>query len=280
MPHRNAILTETGRLHLAQLVVDQGWTLRRAAERFGVAVNTARRWAQRYREQGLAGMVDKSSRPKHCPHQLSQRTERRIVGLRVTKRWGPARIAYHLHLNPSTVHKVIRRYGCPPLRWTDPATGARIKTSRAEKRRYEHAAPGDLVHVDIKKLGRIPDGGGHKVLGRAAGTRNKTRTATNRRPGYAYIHNAVDDHSRLAYSEILTEVLSNPVDEPSQAACWMAWSEGSGSTSLPSLKVAPARTLATRWGARIARHLFCADCISLNAIAIPAARLPGPFVTR
>lgn len=74
MPHRNAILTETGRLHLAQLVVDQGWTLRRAAERFGVAVNTARRWAQRYREQGLAGMVDKSSRPKHCPHQLSQRT--------------------------------------------------------------------------------------------------------------------------------------------------------------------------------------------------------------
>ena len=76
------------------------------------------------------------------------------------------------------------------------------------------------------------------------------------------------------------EVLSNPVDEPSQAACWMAWSEGSGSTSLPSLKVAPARTLATRWGARIARHLFCADCISLNAIAIPAARLPGPFVTR
>ena len=150
-------------------------------------------------------MVDKSSRPKHCPHQLPQRTERRIVGLRVTKRWGPARIAYHLHLNPSTVHKVIRRYGCPPLRWTDPATGVRIKTSRAEKRRYEHAAPGDLVHVDIKKLGRIPDGGGHKVLGRAAGTRNKTRTATNRRPGYAYIHNAVDDHSRLAYSEILTD---------------------------------------------------------------------------
>lgn len=205
MSHRNAILTETGRLHLAQLVVDQGWTLRRAAERFGVAVNTSRRWAQRYREQGLAGMVDKSSRPKHCPHQLPQRTERRIVGLRVTKRWGPARIAYHLHLNPSTVHKVIRRYGCPPLRWTDPATGVRIKTSRAEKRRYEHAAPGDLVHVDIKKLGRIPDGGGHKVLGRAAGTRNKTRTATNRRPGYAYIHNAVDDHSRLAYSEILTD---------------------------------------------------------------------------
>ena len=150
-------------------------------------------------------MVDRSSRPKRCPHQLSQRTERRIVGLRVTHRWGPARIAYHLRLNPSTVHKVLQRYGCPPLKWTDPATGCRIKTSRAKKRRYEHAAPGDLIHVDIKKLGRIPDGGGHKVLGRAAGTRNKTRTAANRRPGYAYIHNAVDDHSRLAYSEILTD---------------------------------------------------------------------------
>ena len=205
MSHRNAILTETGRLHLARLIVDQGWPLRRAAERFGVAVTTARRWADRYREQGSAGMTDRSSRPKHCPHQLSQRTERRIIGLRVTRRWGPARIAYHLGLNPSTVHKVIQRYGCPPLAWTDPATGCRIKTSRPPRRSYEHDAPGDLIHVDIKKLGKIPDGGGHKVLGRAAGHRNKTGSPANRRPGYAYIHNAIDDHSRLAYSEILPD---------------------------------------------------------------------------
>ncbi|MEF3322794.1 IS481 family transposase [Corynebacterium macclintockiae] len=205
MSHRNAILTETGRLHLAQLIVDRGWPLRRAAERFGVSATTARRWAQRYRDHGPAGMTDRSSRPRKCHGQLPQRTERRVVGLRVTRRWGPARIAYHLGLNPSTVGKVIRRYGCPPLKWTDPATGTRIKTSRAQRRSYEHAAAGDLIHVDIKKLGRIPDGGGHKVLGRHAGVRNKTGSATNRRPGYAYIHNAVDDHSRLAYSEILTD---------------------------------------------------------------------------
>lgn len=205
MSHRNAILTETGRLRLARLIVDHGWPLRRAAQRFGVAVTTARRWAERYRDLGAAGMADRSSRPKRCSRQLSRRTERRIVGLRVTRRWGPARIAYHLHLNRSTVHKVLTRYGCPPLAWTDPATGCRIKTSPAQRRSYEHAAPGDLIHVDIKKLGRIPDGGGHKVLGRAAGRRNKTRTAMNRRPGYAYIHNAIDDHSRLAYSEIQTD---------------------------------------------------------------------------
>lgn len=205
MSHGNAILTETGRLLLARLVVEDGWVLRRAAERFGVSVTTARRWAQRYRDLGPAGMVDRSSRPHRSPNQLPQRRERRIVGLRVTRRWGPARIAYHLGLNPSTVHKVLRRYGCPPLKWVDPATGVRIKTSRAARRSYEHTAPGDLVHVDIKKLGRIPDGGGHRIWGRAAGNRNKTRSETNRRPGYAFLHNAVDDHSRLAYCEILPD---------------------------------------------------------------------------
>ena len=201
----NAVLTPTGRLRLARLVVDDGWVLRRAAERFGVSVTTARRWSERFRLHGRAGMVDRSSRPRSNPNQLPQRTERRIVGLRVTHRWGPARIAYRLGLNPSTVHKVLRRYGCPPLRWVDPATGCRIKTSRADKRHYQHPAPGDLVHVDIKKLGRIPDGGGHRALGRAGGVRNKVATEANRRPGYAFLHNAVDERSRLAYSEILTD---------------------------------------------------------------------------
>ena len=103
-------------------------------------------------------MSERSSRPHSCPHQLPQRVERRIVSLRVTRRWGPARIGYHLGLNPSTVHKVLTRYRCPRLKWTDPATGTRIKT--IDKRSYVHDAPGDLVHVDVKKLGRIPDGGG------------------------------------------------------------------------------------------------------------------------
>jgi transposase InsO family protein len=146
-------------------------------------------------------MVDRSSRPRRSPHQLGRRAERRIIGLRVSRRWGPARIAYHLGLNPSTVHKVLCRYRCPRLKWTDPATGVRVKTSRADKNSYVHPACGDLVHVDVKKLGRIPDGGGWRFRGLQAGKRNKSKKPA----GYAYLHHAVDDHSRLAYSEIHAE---------------------------------------------------------------------------
>lgn len=198
MSHANATLTPAGRLRLAQLVVDRGWSYVRAAERFSVSPSTARRWAARYRLEGAGGMGDRSSRPHRCPRQLSRRCEQRIVGLRVSRRWGPARIGYHLGLNPSTVHKVLQRYRCPRLTWTDPATGTRIKTSRAQRRSYEHDAPGDLVHVDIKKLGRIPDGGGWRFRGHTAGKRNKKRKPA----GYAFLHHAVDDHSRLVYSEI------------------------------------------------------------------------------
>ena len=198
MSHPNAILTPKGRTLLARCIVDEGWPVRRAAERFQVSAATAHRWATRYRAHGEAGMHDKPSKPRTSPNQTSTRTERRIIALRINRRWGPARIAYQLGLQPSTVHKVLSRYGCSRLSFQDRATGRTI-------RRYEHAAPGDLVHVDIKKLGRIPAGGGHQVLGRAAGVRNKTGTPANRRPGYAYLHNAVDDHSRLAYSEILAD---------------------------------------------------------------------------
>ena len=199
MSHANAPLTPTGRLRLARCVVEDGWPLRRAAERFGVSVTTARRWAERYRAEGEAGMVDRSSRPRRCPHRTPRRTERRVVGLRVSRRWGPARIAYHLGMHPSTVHKILTRYRCLRLSFTDPATGSPVRAGRRQVRRYEHAAPGDLVHVDIKKLGRIPDGGGHKVLGRQAGRKNRAGV------GYWYIHNAVDDYSRLAYSELLPD---------------------------------------------------------------------------
>src|SRR3990170_8332521 len=112
MSHANATLAPGGRLKLARLVVDRGWSYARAAERFSVSPTTARRWAARYREMGSAGMGDRSSRPHRCPCQLPLRVERRIIGLRVARRWGPARIAYHLGLNPSTVHKVLTRYRC------------------------------------------------------------------------------------------------------------------------------------------------------------------------
>jgi transposase InsO family protein len=192
MPHRNAPLTETGRLRLARCVVDEGWPLRRAAERFQVSPTTAKRWADRYRTLGEAGMSDRSSRPHHSPRRTATRTERRIIKVRILRRWGPARIAYLLHLNPATVHRVLVRYRLARLSQLDRATGRPI-------RRYERATPGELVHVDIKKLGNIPDGGGHKTLGRQAG--RKTRANA----GYSYLHNAVDDHSRLAYSEILPD---------------------------------------------------------------------------
>lgn len=158
MVHRNAPLSETGRLRLARCVVDGRWPLRRAAERFQVSHATAARWAGRYRQLGAAGMGDRASRPHHSPSRTPTRTERRIIKVRVTRRWGPARIGWLLGLHPSTVHRVLSRYGLARLAWLDRGTGQVV-------RRYEHAAPGDLIHVDVKKLGRIPDGGGHRVTG-------------------------------------------------------------------------------------------------------------------
>ena len=203
MCHRNAPLTETGRLRLARCVVQEGWPLRRAAERFQVSVGCAKRWADRYRREGEQGMVDRSSRPHHSPRRVPTRTERRIIKVRVLWRWGPARIAGLLKLNPSTVHRVLVRYRINRLAHMDRATGRVI-------RRYEYPQPGGLVHVDIKKLGNIPDGGGHKVHGRATGGRHNTRsrpiannsTSPRTKLGYAYLHTALDDHSRLAYTEI------------------------------------------------------------------------------
>jgi transposase InsO family protein len=131
------------------------------------------------------------------------RIERRIVGLRVARRLGPARIAFRLGLNPSTVHRVLARHGCPPLAHLDRASGQPV-------RRYKREHPGELVHVDIKKLGNIPHGGGWRITGRAQGGKNKRATTTARRHshpviGYSYLHTAIDDCSRLAYTEILPD---------------------------------------------------------------------------
>jgi transposase InsO family protein len=186
--------------------------LRRAAERFNVSVPTAARWSRRYREFGEDGLEDRRSRPLTCPHRTRIRTERRVLGLRVNRRWGPARIAYHLHLNISTVHRILTRYLCPPLRFTDPATGIRVR-GREQVRRYEYAWPGEMIHVEIKKLGRIPEGGGHRIHGRVRGEANSRarnlaegrRTDRGQVRGYAFLHHAIDDHSRFAYSEILPD---------------------------------------------------------------------------
>jgi len=212
--HRNAPLSETGRLRLARCVVDDGWSRRRAAERFQVSVTTVCRWVNRYLELGEAGMADRSSRPHHSPNRTPTRTERRIIGVRVTRRWGPARIAYLLRLNVSTVHNVLRRYRIARLRWLDRATGRVV-------RRMESAACGDLVHVDVKKLGKIPAGGGWRMLGRTAGRKNsladkssgvKTRNGDPAR-GYHFLHSALDAHSRLVYSEMLADERKDTASE-------------------------------------------------------------------
>jgi len=207
--HANAPLTPTGRLRLAKVIVEDGWAVRRAAERFQCSPATASRWARRYR----AGepLTDRPSRPRRSPQRCPRRLERRIVALRFSRRWGPHRIGYHLGVPRSTVGRVLARYQMPLLTHLDQATGLPVRRPRSV--RYEADAPGQLVHVDIKKLGRIPDGGGWRAHGRGSAQDRKAGVARDRAAragaagsrGYRYLHHAVDDHSRLAYSEILVD---------------------------------------------------------------------------
>jgi len=183
--------------------------VRRAAERFQVSPATAAKWAARYRD-GLS-MSDRSSRPHHSPRRCSQRLERRIVRLRYCRRWGPHRISYHLGVPRSTVYRVLTRYRMPLLAHIDQATGLPVR--KPKPKRYEASAPGELVHIDIKKLGKIPDGGGWRAFGRDSDQHRRNGVAQHRAKragapasrGYVFLHHAVDDYSRLAYSEQLLD---------------------------------------------------------------------------
>ena len=204
MPHANAPLTELGRLRLARCIVEDGWPVARAAERFQVSRTTAARWAGRYRAAGPAGMADRSSRPHRSPRRTTPPIVRKIVHHRTTKRLGPIQIAPLVGIAPSTVHRVLVRCRLNRLSWLDRATGRPI--------RYEYPDPGGLVHVDVKKLGVIPSQGGWRARGRAAthaGRAAKERANTTARrlrgrgqAGYGFVHVAIDDHTRLAYVEI------------------------------------------------------------------------------
>jgi transposase InsO family protein len=200
--HANAPLSQLGRLRLARLIVEDGWPIARAAERMQVAWPTAKRWAERYRVQGQAGMVDRSSRPHHSPRATPAPVVRRIVHLRWKQRLGPVAIADRVGCSPSTAHQVLRRCRINRLTHLDRVTGAPV-------RRYEHPAPGDLLHVDVKKLGNIPDGGGWRYVGRAQGKRHRAATPGKPRSQYrdpqmgtAFVHTVLDDHSRVAYAEV------------------------------------------------------------------------------
>jgi transposase InsO family protein len=200
--HANAALTPRARERLGRLVVEDGWPIARAAERFQVAWPTAKRWADRYREFGRDGMQDRSSRPHLSPNKTPQPVVRKIVHVRWKRRLGPVGIAGELGLPASTVHAVLVRCRINHLAHVDRVTGEPV-------RRYEHEAPGDLLHVDVKKLGNIPDGGGWRYHGRQQGHRNRAATPGKPRSkwrgpliGTAFVHTVIDDHSRVAYAEI------------------------------------------------------------------------------
>jgi transposase InsO family protein len=202
--HRNAPLTPEGRRRLCERV-DAGRPIAHVAAEAGLARQTVGKWYARWCEAGEAGLVDRSSRPVSSPGQTERWVEDRIEQLRRTEKLGPVTIAGRLagegvRVAASTVHRVLVRRGISRLRDLD-VDG--LKARRAAKAsRYEHAAPGDLVHVDVKKIGRIPDGGGWRVHGRGSA---QDRAARRQRVGYVYLHSAVDDHSRLAYTEELLD---------------------------------------------------------------------------
>jgi transposase InsO family protein len=157
---------------------------------------------RRFLDEGPSGLVDRSSRPRHCPRRTPASIEAAVVELRRSARRGQQWIADELGVPARTVSAILRRHQLPYLRDCDPLTGAVIRASKTTAVRYERDRPGELIHMDVKKIGRIPDGGGWKAHGP-----QMSRTSAQRRAGigFDYVHSVVDDHSRLAYSEILSD---------------------------------------------------------------------------
>jgi transposase InsO family protein len=197
MSHANARLTVFGRAELVRRVVIDGRPVAHVVTELNVSRATGYKWLARWRAEGPAGLVDRPSRAHRLPGKTSPALEARILSLRSARKLGPARIGPLVGLAPSTVHAVLRRHGMHRLAWLDRPTGQLI-------RRYERARPGELVHVDVKKLGAIRSGGGWRVHGKGSAQHNRARTEqlAGRQVGYDYVHCAIDDHTRLAYAEI------------------------------------------------------------------------------
>jgi transposase InsO family protein len=176
---------------LVERVLVQGWPAARAAEAASVSRATVYKWVRRFLQEGPGGLEDRTSAPHRRPRALPRPDVERILDARRTLKQGPHRLSYALGLPRSTIYGVLRREGAARLDHLDRPTGRVI-------RRYERERPGELLHVDVKKLGRIPDGGGWRALGRGPTTSDRKR----HRLGYDYLHVAVDDHSRVAYVEV------------------------------------------------------------------------------
>jgi transposase InsO family protein len=197
MAHRNARLTVHGRRLLIQRVVGDERPVAHVVEELGCSRATGYKWLARWRAEGDAGLNDRPSTAHRLPSKTSPEIEEQICALRMRLKRGPRRLAPLLNMPASTVHAVLTRHGLHRLAWLDRPTGQPI-------RRYERDRPGELIHVDVKKIGRLRDGGGWRAHGRDSTQNRKVHLERNagRKVGYEYVHAAIDDHTRLAYAEI------------------------------------------------------------------------------
>jgi len=192
--HGNARLNLHGR-RLLIARIQQGRPVAHVAAELGISRQCAYKWWGRWRREGDAGLVDRSSRPHRSPARLPRQVELQVERLRRRRKLGPARIAGILELNPSTVHRILCRQGLNRLAWMDRPSGTVIR-----RRPIIHRRPGELIQLDVKKLGRIPPGGGWRAWGRG-----NVAASRATRVGYAFVHTAIDSHTRLAYSEALPD---------------------------------------------------------------------------
>jgi transposase InsO family protein len=196
--HPNAVLTPTGRRRMVSCVLERGWTVEATAERFQVDAKTVRKWRDRFLAEGEAGLLDRSSRPHRCPNRTPRPICRRVTTLRRRRRWGADRIGFEVGIAASTVQAILRAAGLGRLDRGDRATA-----SKPCPQRYQREHPGELIHVDIKKLAAIPDGGGWRAHGRGAANGMGRHSGV----GYRYLHTAIDDRTRVVYSEVLDDEL-------------------------------------------------------------------------
>src|ERR1700755_1955469 len=185
--HKNARLTPRGRARIVRQV-ESGQTPEAAAEAAGVCPRTVRKWVDRYRREGLMGLQDRSSRPHRLYRRTAQAVVEQVERMRRQRHTGK-HIANELGISPATVSRVLRRLGLNRLSALELAEPVR---------RYEREHPGEIIHIDIKKLGRF-NSIGHRITG------DRTGQSNDRGVGWEYLHRAIDDHSRVAYSEILPD---------------------------------------------------------------------------
>jgi transposase InsO family protein len=200
--HRNARLTVHGRLLIVQRH-RAGWKQAHIAAAMGVSRKCVKTWIDRHATEGEAGLETRSSQPHSMPTKTTPETEQQVLAARARHRDGPDVLGPKIGVPARTVSRILRRHEVPYLRECDPMTGEVIRSSKATAIRYEREQPGELVHMDVKKLGKIPDGGGWRTSGQ---TRANHQSRSDKTPiGYDYVHSLVDDYSRLAYSEILPD---------------------------------------------------------------------------